>query len=92
MAILRKTPRPFPYIIGIGNKFNIIVDGKPLVSLQDRIADALLCLVAVYYVFGISWCPDIEPNFLFIQKKMLGIADERTDKNKEVAIFCSLMV
>ena len=92
VTLLRKSPRPFPFIIGIGNKFNVIVDESALTFLEDKVEDASLCLIATYYVLGVQWCPDIEPTYLFIKKNLLKISDDKANKSKEVAIFCNLMI
>ena len=92
LTLLRKSPGPFPFIIGIGNKFNVIVDESALTFLEDKVEDASLCLIATYYVLGVQWCPDIEPTYLFIKKNLLKISDDKANKSKEVAIFCNLMI
>lgn len=52
--------------------------------------DALLCLMAVYYVFHRNYCPEIETAFLFIQKEILGRVDQDMAKNGQLQVFLNL--
>ena len=83
LTLLRKSPGPFPFIIGIGNKFNVIVDGSALTFLEDKLEDASLCLIATYYVLGVQWCPDSEPTYLFIKKTCWKSPTTKPTKRKK---------
>lgn len=52
--------------------------------------DALVCLVAIYYVFHIEWSKDILPALLFIQSELVGKTNKETLTNKSLKLFLNL--
>jgi len=71
---IRETVRVYPYLIRIGNSWQLVIDGTPF--LQTVLAsNALLLLMAANYVFNVEYCSNVSPTFLSWQSEILGVHD-----------------
>lgn len=80
MAEAIKLPkRLMPFILKIGDSYTIIVDNKPLLQSTGSM-EALVHLLAVYYVFYIVWCPTIIPSLRFLMTNVMMLEDDFNSK------------
>ncbi|KAK4006255.1 hypothetical protein OUZ56_011411 [Daphnia magna] len=93
-AVIRDLERPSPFLIQCGTTYHLVVDGQPLISLSANTSssmDALLTLIAAYYVFDIHWCQDIAPAYLFIQHYLMEREYEESKKCSSLVVFLNLL-
>lgn len=83
---IKKPKRLYPFILKIGESFNVIARGKPFIEASNS-ADALLNLFCLQYVFNTEYCPEIKPSFFLIQSEVMGLKDSSTASCKNLAIF-----
>lgn len=93
-AVIRDLERASPFLIQCGGTYHLVADGQPLISLCANTSssmDALLTLIAAYYVFDIQWCKDIAPAYLFFQHYLLERENEESKKCSSLVIFLNLL-
>ena len=60
-------------------------------KLDDRSPDALLSLVAAYYVFDLQYDVNVSPTMLFLQDVCLGEPDQDSGKFQSLALFKNVL-
>ncbi len=86
--VIRKQKKETPFILKIGEtSFTIIVDFTlPLIESVCS-TEALLQLIAVYYVFDIQCCKKVLPTLRFIRTVVMKLEDDVPTQNISLALF-----
>ena len=53
--------------------------------------DAVLALMAIYYVFDLSYSKEVLPTLLFLQSYCLKLEDDATNSCESLAIFTKML-
>ena len=86
-AIIRKQKRGTPFILKIGYNYTVIVDSTMPFIESSCSSEALLQLIAVYYVFDIQWCKKVLPTLRFIRTLVMKLDDDVPTKNISLTLF-----
>lgn len=86
-AIIRKQKRGTPFILKIGDNYTVIVDSTMPFIESSCSSEALLQLIAVYYVFDIQWCKKVFPTLRFIRAVVMKLEDDVPTQNISLALF-----
>ena len=68
--VIQEIDRPAPFLLKYGSSFHVVAGKAPFVCAQES-TNALISLLAVYYVSDLQWCKEVEPVLLFIEEKFL---------------------
>jgi hypothetical protein len=86
--VIRKQKKETPFILKIGEtSFTIIVDSTLPFIESVCSTEALLQLIAVYYVFDIQWCKKVLPTLRFIRTVVMKLEDDVPTQNISLALF-----
>lgn len=56
-------------------QFEVFVDGMSICENLETVFDAFIVLMAVYYIFNISYPKDLSKTLTFVQKVFLNMQD-----------------
>ena len=84
---IKKPHRESPFILKHGSSFHVIADSKPYLYVSGGSMDALIALVATYYVFHQTYAKEVLTTLLFIQSEVLGADDSDTKKSSALNVF-----
>ena len=85
-AAIQEIDRPSPFLLKYGSSFYVVAGKAPFVCVQDS-TDALISLLAVYYVFDLQWCKEVEPVLLVIEGEVIGLITEQLKSCSAASIF-----
>ena len=71
--------RNTPFVLVVGDLIHIVVNKKILFQVQTC-CEAVLMLLACYYIFNLSYSPRVLPSLLFLQSAVLNQPIESTPK------------
>ncbi|KAK4019086.1 hypothetical protein OUZ56_001116 [Daphnia magna] len=72
---IRKPHRESPFILKHGSSFHIIADSKPYLYVSGESMEALLSLIATYYVFHQTYAKEVSTTLQFTQSEVLAADD-----------------
>lgn len=88
---IKDIKRGSPFILAIGNKFNIILESQRLFRIETC-SEAVLALMAVYYVFNLHYNVHVKPSLLFLQAVCLHLEDDDEVREEEqLAMFRNVL-
>ena len=88
--VLQKPERTTPYIVMLGSIYHIVIDGEPFIEAQSSY-EAIISLMAAYFVFNIRYSDHVLPSLLFLQHQILGQSDETTKTCRNLSIFLNML-
>lgn len=82
--------RGCPFILSIGTALHIIVDNKPFLKAAT-VTEAVLLLMATYYVFNLQYSPMVDTSLYFLQAQCLKFSDDVIKKYSSVTTFIAMV-
>lgn len=82
--------RGCPFILSIATDLHFVVDNKPFVKAATM-TEAVLLLMATYYVFNLQCSPMVEPCLYFLQAPCLKLTDDLVQKYSSVTTFLKML-
>ena len=68
----------------------VIADGIPYINVKTS-SEAIVALMATYYVFHIQWGKEVEPVYTFLQSEIMELKDDNTKRNLKLQKFLKLL-
>lgn len=84
---IRKPHRESPFILKHGSSFHIIADSKPYLYVSGESMEALLSLIATYYVFHQTYAKEVSTTLQFIQSEVLAADDPDNKYANSLTVF-----
>ena len=82
--------RGAPFVLSLGGDMHLVVEGLVFCHLEaGGITDAILHLMAAYYVFNLKYSSAVEPSLLFIQSNCLMLTVDK--KFQSISLFFTLI-
>ncbi len=82
--------RSAPFILFHGSAIHLVLEGQPFLRVETTM-DAVLALMALYYVFDLSYSEEVKPTLLFLQEFLLKMPDDYTANCESASIFIKLV-
>ena len=90
-AIAALPKRKAPFILSLGPAMHLVMESKVFCRLDPRCSEALLTLMAAYYVFDLQYSPNVRPSLLFIQSHCLERCDDHYRNNRTIGVFSNII-
>lgn len=88
---IKDIKRGSPFILAIGNTYNIILESQRLFRVETCL-EAVLSLMTVYYVFNLHYNLHVKPSLLFLQAICLQLEDDDDVRGEEqLAMFRNVL-
>ncbi|XP_045026242.1 uncharacterized protein LOC123470242 [Daphnia magna] len=84
---IRKPHRESPFILKHGSSFHIIADSKPYLYVSGESMEALLSLIATYYVFHQTYAKEVSTTLQFTQSEVLAADDPDNKYANSLTVF-----
>ncbi len=89
-SAIQEIDRPCPFLMKCGNCFHVVAGKSPFLYVAGS-TEALISLLAVYYVFDLEWCKEVLAVFLFIESELLERTTDQSKSSNAVNIFKNLL-
>ncbi len=89
-SAIQEIDRPCPFLMKCGNRFHVVAGKSPFLYVAGS-TEALISLLAVYYVFDLEWCKEVLAVFLFIESELLERTTDQSKSSNAVNIFKNLL-
>ena len=67
-----------PFILSHGKVLHLAIEKQHWLQIDGPSSDAVLILLAAYYVLDLNYSQNVKPALVFLQTELLGIAEEET--------------
>lgn len=89
---INEIKRPAPFILAIGPELNVVTAGRCFLSFgSGSSTEALLTLLATYYIFDLDYSEYIKTVMFFIQSECLKEPDDFTQACAQLNVFVTLL-
>ena len=72
-------------------EMHLVINGMHYARVDSRSSDALLVLMASYYIFDMAYSTEVKPSLLFLQAYCLMLPDQQIEKYNCISMFMNLI-
>ncbi len=88
---IQEINRPVLFLLKYCSSFHVVAGKTPFVCAQES-TDALISLLAVYFVFDLQWCKEVEPVLLFLEGEVIERITEQLKSCSAASLFHNMIL